>query len=52
MRVKEAWQAGFTGKDVSVTILDDGIERLHPDLKDNYVSVKKNTGTCHCYLSQ
>jgi subtilisin family serine protease len=28
--------AGFTGKGVSVTILDDGIERSHPDLVANY----------------
>lgn len=38
MFVKEAWEAGFTGKNVSVTILDDGIEHDHPDLQANYVS--------------
>ena len=36
MNVQEAWLAGFTGKGVSVTILDDGIERSHPDLVANY----------------
>ena len=36
MNVQEAWLAGFTGKGVSVTILDDGIERSHPDLVGNY----------------
>jgi len=36
MRVVEAWSAGFTGKNVSVTILDDGIEYTHLDLKQNY----------------
>ena len=39
MRVEEAWKAGYTGKGVSVTILDDGIEKSHPDLEANYVSV-------------
>ena len=39
MRVVEAWQAGYSGKNISVTILDDGLEADHPDLKDNYVSV-------------
>lgn len=34
-----AWKRGYTGKDVVVTILDDGIERNHPDLSQNYVSV-------------
>ena len=38
MKVKEAWIAGFTGRNISVTILDDGIERDHPDLIANYVS--------------
>lgn len=37
MRVQEAWDAGFTGKGVTVTILDDGIETDHPDLKQNYL---------------
>lgn len=38
MNVQDAWSMGFTGKGVVVTILDDGIERNHPDLKANYVS--------------
>jgi len=36
MQVREAWAQGITGKDVVVTILDDGIEHTHPDLKQNY----------------
>jgi len=36
MRVREAWLQGITGKNVTVTILDDGIEHNHPDLKNNY----------------
>uniref|UniRef100_A0A915ICW7 Peptidase S8/S53 domain-containing protein n=1 Tax=Romanomermis culicivorax TaxID=13658 RepID=A0A915ICW7_ROMCU len=34
--VKEAWSLGVTGKDVVVTILDDGLEITHPDIKQNY----------------
>lgn len=36
MNVQDAWTQGVTGKGVSVTILDDGIEKSHPDLKANY----------------
>jgi subtilisin family serine protease len=39
MNVVPAWQRGYTGKGVVVTILDDGIEKDHPDLKTNYVCV-------------
>uniref|UniRef100_A0ABM0GMC3 Furin-like n=1 Tax=Saccoglossus kowalevskii TaxID=10224 RepID=A0ABM0GMC3_SACKO len=36
MKVQEAWDAGYTGKDVVVTIADDGLEIDHPDLIGNY----------------
>lgn len=36
--VKEAWALGYTGKGIVVTILDDGLERTHPDISPNYVS--------------
>ncbi|NWZ98128.1 PCSK6 convertase, partial [Nesospiza acunhae] len=36
MNILAAWQRGYTGKNVVVTILDDGIERNHPDLLQNY----------------
>ncbi|XP_041915930.1 proprotein convertase subtilisin/kexin type 5 isoform X1 [Alosa sapidissima] len=36
MNIKSAWSKGYTGKGVVVSILDDGIERIHPDLKHNY----------------
>lgn len=38
MNVGPAWQKGYTGKGVVVSILDDGIQRNHPDLYENYVS--------------
>lgn len=37
MNILAAWQRGYTGRNVVVTILDDGIERSHPDLAQNYV---------------
>ncbi|XP_016148018.1 proprotein convertase subtilisin/kexin type 5-like [Sinocyclocheilus grahami] len=36
MNIQAAWRRGYTGKGVVVSILDDGIERQHPDLKQNY----------------
>jgi subtilisin family serine protease len=38
MNVQPAWQEGITGVGVVVTILDDGLEKDHPDLFRNYVS--------------
>ena len=36
MRVEGAWKLGMSGQGVAVTIVDDGIEKDHPDLIDNY----------------
>lgn len=36
MKVVEAWKKGYTGKGVVVSILDDGIQPNHPDLRENY----------------
>uniref|UniRef100_A0AAQ4PS34 Furin (paired basic amino acid cleaving enzyme) b n=1 Tax=Gasterosteus aculeatus aculeatus TaxID=481459 RepID=A0AAQ4PS34_GASAC len=36
LNTKAAWALGYTGKGVVVTILDDGIEKDHPDLIGNY----------------
>ena len=36
MLLRPAWEMGYTGKNVVVTILDDGIQYNHPDLKMNY----------------
>lgn len=40
LNTKAAWAQGYTGRGVVVTILDDGIEKDHPDLISNYVSHK------------
>ena len=37
MNVRAAWADGVSGKGVVVTILDDGLEKDHPDLIKNYV---------------
>ena len=39
MKVQEAWAQGVTGKGTVVTILDDGLEKDHPDLRRNYVTI-------------
>ncbi|ODM97970.1 Furin-like protease 2 [Orchesella cincta] len=36
MNVQAAWKRGYTGKGVTVSILDDGIQTNHPDLVLNY----------------
>ena len=36
MNVQEVWKEGITGKGVSVTIVDDGVEKSHQDLVQNY----------------
>lgn len=36
MNVQPAWSEGVSGKGVVVTILDDGLEKDHPDLIKNY----------------
>jgi subtilisin family serine protease len=36
LNVTSAWRLGFTGRNIVVTIIDDGIEKDHDELKDNY----------------
>uniref|UniRef100_A0A8C4NFQ3 Furin n=1 Tax=Eptatretus burgeri TaxID=7764 RepID=A0A8C4NFQ3_EPTBU len=36
LNVPSAWDQGYTGRGVVVSILDDGIEKAHPDLAPNY----------------
>ncbi|XP_025068263.1 furin isoform X2 [Alligator sinensis] len=38
LNVRGAWEQGYTGKGIVVSILDDGIEKNHPDLEGNYDS--------------
>ena len=39
MNVELAWEQDIIGRGVVVSILDDGLEYTHPDLRDNYVSL-------------
>lgn len=35
-----AWLAGYSGKNVTICIIDDGLDHRHPDLVDSYVSIQ------------
>ena len=35
LRVSEAWNMGFTGKDIKIAVNDDGLDLDHPDLQAN-----------------
>ena len=43
LNVEEAWALGYTGKNITTAIMDDGVDYTHPDLMHNYVSENKNT---------
>ncbi|CAM4740900.1 unnamed protein product [Rotaria magnacalcarata] len=36
LNVEEAWALGYTGKNVTTAIMDDGVDYTHPDLMRNY----------------
>ncbi|BFZ01977.1 hypothetical protein BsWGS_05016 [Bradybaena similaris] len=36
LRVRDVWMKGITGKNIVVTIIDDGLESNHTDLINNY----------------
>ena len=38
MDIVGAWEQGYTGKGVTVAVVDDGLEHSHPDLVNNYNS--------------
>jgi proprotein convertase subtilisin/kexin type 2 len=37
LNVEEAWAMGYTGKNVTTAIMDDGVDYTHPDLMNNFV---------------
>ena len=38
MNVQKVWSQGYTGKGVVVAVVDDGVNKTHPDLQQNIVS--------------
>eukprot|EP01097_Dermamoeba_algensis_P007675 TRINITY_DN4904_c0_g1_i1.p1 TRINITY_DN4904_c0_g1~~TRINITY_DN4904_c0_g1_i1.p1 ORF type:complete len:566 (-),score=119.66 TRINITY_DN4904_c0_g1_i1:615-2312(-) len=36
INVAEAWRLGYSGKGVTVCIVDDGVQKLHPDIVQNF----------------
>ncbi len=42
INVIPAWLAGYSGKDVLISIIDDGLDHKHPELIDRYVSIINN----------
>ena len=39
LNVEEAWAMGFTGKNITTAIMDDGVDYTHPDLMNNFVNL-------------
>ncbi len=44
LNVAAAWAQGVTGKNVTTAIMDDGVDYMHPDLINNYVSTSARCG--------
>jgi proprotein convertase subtilisin/kexin type 2 len=36
LNVEKAWALGFTGKNITTAIMDDGVDYMHPDLRNNF----------------
>jgi subtilisin family serine protease len=36
INAEEAWRQGYTGRNVRIAVVDDGLQRAHPDLAGNY----------------
>lgn len=50
MNIEQTWRNGYTGKDIVVAIVDDGVWYNNSDLLPNYVSQFNLTtqgGYCH-----
>uniref|UniRef100_A0A1I7XFR8 Neuroendocrine convertase 2 n=1 Tax=Heterorhabditis bacteriophora TaxID=37862 RepID=A0A1I7XFR8_HETBA len=36
LNVEKAWALGFTGKNITTAIMDDGVDYMHPDIRNNF----------------
>ncbi|GFS78184.1 neuroendocrine convertase 2 [Nephila pilipes] len=36
LNVEAAWAQGYTGKNITTAIMDDGVDYMHPDLRESY----------------
>lgn len=43
----DVWKMGLTGKGIVVAVVDEGLEKNHQELKQNYVSIKTFFSTVH-----
>jgi hypothetical protein len=39
LNVKNAWLSGYTGRNISIVIVDDGLDHEHPDFQGKYVII-------------
>ena len=39
MNIKKAWEAGYTGKGIVISVVDTGIQANHDEFKRRFVSI-------------
>ena len=42
--MEAAWAQGITGRNVTTAIMDDGVDYMHPDLRERFVSTSRGLG--------
>ena len=47
LHVLECFKRNITGKGIRITVLDDGLEHSHQDIKDSYVSLFSKIYAAH-----